>query len=186
MISRDAVILIDLNGEEHFLTKLQVRTMLSICIFIHYLTITRWGWWCWLAGWHSCWPGCPPPCSTRLTLPAWRAAPSRSSSSTCLERRSIFMDTKVTIGNHVHMKSNNRTLSELFNTKEAVKKEDRKQGATSMVKKFFCCCCRGIMIFIIQWQNFYKTGSLKTKEAMKDEKKEEKAHGEDNKASSEL
>lgn len=48
------------------------------------------------------------------------------------------------------MKSNNWTLSELFNTKEAVKKEDRKQGATSTVKKFFCCCCRGIMIFIIQ------------------------------------
>ena len=35
MISRDAILLIDLNGEEQFLTKLQVRTT----VFIQYFSI---------------------------------------------------------------------------------------------------------------------------------------------------
>ena len=138
MMSRDTIMLIDLNGEEQFLTKLQVNSI-EHWLFYNLTIFTRWGWSFWPAGWRSCWPGCPQSCFTRLTLQAWRAAPVRSSSSTCLERRNIFTDTKVSlIGNY--MKSYVWTfISELSNTTKAVKVQE-----TSMLKRLLCCC-RGII-----------------------------------------
>ena len=93
--------MVDINGNLHSLSKLQVwfinmENNHDDKIFIHIkcFFINRWGWWCWLDGQRSWDPGGWTSCSTNFILPAWTSASGRSSTSTSLGRKCICGDTK--------------------------------------------------------------------------------------------